>query len=331
MIWFVPIEPYEERYTEQWYRWFKDAFEKEEKEFFIVNGERLTDKIEEGQVLDVYGTHYYKFSQLMVLMDFIRRGLILDDDIIFFADLWFPGIESLQYIRNMTGKKFKIQGVLHAGTWDSHDFTFLNGMRPWAKDIEQGWLKFFDKVYLGSKFHKDLIEQRNQGITAELVVTGLPFEASEVRSPVMVEESKIVVFPHRLDPEKRPDLFDELAKRFEDMPEWKFLKTKEHTKTKEEYYRLLGISKIAVSFAEQETFGYAMLEAIANYCYPIVPCTLSYSTMDIYDGFRVNGLDEAEAKIRWVMNNPVAAMNQVIGLQKKLKEFETVNFVRKIC
>lgn len=323
MIHFVPIEPYEERYTEQWYRWFGDAFSALGVEHTFVDGEMLTSTIEIGQVLDVYGTHYYKASQMQKLMGMLREGLILDEDTIFFADLWFPGIEALQYVRDMTGAKFKIEGVLHAGTWDKHDFTYLNGMERWAMFIENGWLKFIDKVYLGSAYHKTLIMRERllgTGSGDRLKVTGLPFEWREVNQEVKKE--KIVVFPHRLDPEKGPDRFDELAEAFGGHGGWRFIKTKDICQTKEEYYQLLGKASIAVSFAEQETFGYAMLEAIANRCMPLVPDKLSYKTMDIYDGYRFNDIAEVMHRIDNFKDyeRPV----------EKLRKLSTINFIKSV-
>lgn len=326
MIWHMPLERYEERYTEQWWRWFNRAFINEKVSYRNIEGEQITTSIEEGSVLDVYGTNYYKMTQLANLIVHIQKGEVKDEDTIFFADLWFPGLEALQYIRNVTGKKFRITGVLHAGTWDKADFTYRTGMRDWGKFIEAGWLSFIDEVYVGSEFHKEIIEHY-AGAMVELPpikVTGLPFEAEEVDRTTTKEN--IVVFPHRLDPEKRPDLFEKL----DPVEGWQFLKTKDVTNSKEEYYQLLGKAKIAVSFAEQETFGYAMLEALANGCYPIVIDGLSYASMDIYKDFRVKDVNGANKKIDWVISNPEAAVRQVQEAQEKLKQYTTENFVKQI-
>jgi len=328
-IWFVPIEPYEERYTEQWYRWFKKAFEELRMNYEYVDGEALTDKVEVGVVLDAFGTNYYKASQLMKLYKLIREGEIQDNDIIFFADLWFPGIEGLQYARQLSGKKFQIQGVLHAGTWDEADFT--RPMRDWAKHIEEGWfLGVFDKIYLGSEFHKQLIIA-GAGISDDnffnrLVVTGLPFEYKEVQRPA--EKENIIVFPHRLDPEKRPEMMAYLKEELEKagITNWKCIRTKDVTKTKEEYFQLLGKSKIAVSFALQETFGYAMLECMANGCIPIVPNSLSYKTMEIYEGHRVEVIADIINMIREIELNP----DKFKISEDSLAKFSTLNFVKQI-
>lgn len=285
----LPIEPYEERYTEQWYRWFADAYKELGVDAVRINGFSLTNTIESGSVLDAYGTNVWKFSQLQRVVEMLRNDEIKDGDVLFFHDLWFPGIEALQYIRNVTGKKFYIYGILHAGTWDNADFTYRTGMRPWARHIERAWMDMFDAVFLGSQFHKDIItryciKEFPGGVFDfdKLHVTGIPFEYHEVQRLNNPKEN-IVVFPHRLDPEKNPELFDTLKQELQDKyPDWKFIKTKDVCSTKEEYYQLLGKSKIAVSFPNQETFGFAMLEAIANNCTTVVTDGLSYRTMDIY-------------------------------------------------
>lgn len=326
MIWYMPLEQYEERYTEQWYRWFKKAFQGVDVTVATVEGKQITSTIDSGSVLDAYGTNYYKMTQLANMIQHLQAGHVKDDDTIFFADLWFPGIEALQYIKNVTDAKFKITGILHAGTWDRADFTYRTGMEPWGKYIERGWLQFFDTIYVGSQYHKDIIVQHSlNGVDPDkIIVTGLPFEADEVTRTT--DKENIVVFPHRLDPEKRPEMFEQLKP----VEGWKFLKTKDVTKSKEEYYQLLGKSKIAVSFAQQETFGYAMLEALANGCYPVVVNGLSYASMPIYDNFKVNSVAEADEKIQWVIDHPEEAQKQIKHAQAQLEQYKTENFVRQI-
>jgi glycosyltransferase involved in cell wall biosynthesis len=286
MIINIPIEPYEERYTKQWDRWFKEYFKVHSRKTLTVYGSSLTTEIVDGSVLDVYGTHYYKFDQLKKIVSLLKMKVIKSGDRLFFHDLWFPGIEGIAYIRDMMKLDLRITGVLHAGTYDRNDFTFKAGMSKWGRSIEQGWLNIFDEVYLGSEYHRQLIKSTFKSKQkALLLVTGLPFKAEEVDRSTTKEN--IVVFPHRLDEEKQPEKFEQLKQELSSLyPEWKFIRTKDVCKTKEEYYQLLGKSKIAVSYAKQETFGYAMLEAIANRCHVIVPNRLSYHTMDIYKNCR---------------------------------------------
>ncbi len=325
MIFSVPIEPLQERYTEQWFRWFPDAFKELDAEFQTIEGDQLTTSIETGKVLDVYGTHFYKFSQLQKLVRMIQKRMIANHDTIFFHDLWFPGIECLAYIRQMTGLRFKIAGILHAGTWDAHDFTYP--MRPWAKHIEQGWLNIFDQVFVGSHFHRDLICEANE-VTCPVRVTGLPFNYKEVQRPQ--EKENIIVFPHRLDKEKCPEKFDRLVEALEPTLKqlgWRAMKTKDVCQTKEEYYQLLGRAKIAVSFAEQETFGFAMLEAVANGCTPVVPARLSYRSMEMYEGYRFEDFGHAVQKVKRLVER---WEDQSAHFEPYLKELEPSFVIQKM-
>ena len=199
----------------------------------------------------------------------------MDGDIVFVHDLWFPGIEALQYYRDISKIKFKIYGILHAGVYDGHDFTVQNGMRPWGRKFEKMLFQFVDKIFVATQYHKDLIQKMHWRIKSEIKVSGLFFEPTKGKG----NKENIVVFPHRLDKEKRPYMFDVLAKSY---PDWKFIKARDVCKTKGEYYDLLARSRIAVSFAKQETFGYAMLEAAANGCHCVVPDGLAYKEMPIY-------------------------------------------------
>ena len=305
-LFIVPIEKYESRYTEQWSRWIPNACEEIGITYEVIEGRSLTDKIEVGQVLDVYGTHYYKYTQLEKIVQYIKEDKIQNGDILFFADLWFPGIEGLQYIRNMTKKKFKMVGIFHAGSYDKNDFTFKTGMAHWARSIEQGWLNFFDKVFVGSEYHKRLIEDTFEVKNDLIKSTGLFFDYKEIKKRLSKQgkmaKEKIIVFPHRLDKEKQPELFDKLKDEIQnEYPDWRFIRSKDVTNSKLGYYQLLADSKISVSFALQETFGFAMIESIACGCIPLVPKRLSYDTMTIYSRHRYSSWEDLKSKLRFLM------------------------------
>lgn len=274
----IPIEDLEERYSAQWNQWFPQEFEQHGIPFQTIKGTPLTDKIETGAFLDVVGTNYWKASQLQQICALIYSGWIKNGDILFFHDLWFPGLEMIQYIKQGLGIDLKICGILHAGTYDPWDFLSQRGMAPWAGKLEESWLTFVDKVFVGTEYHKRLILFNRQNPThpSKIAITGLPIYPEEFAKPAHKEN--IVVFPHRLDPEKQPQFFDEL-KRHSPRSDWQFIKTKEVCNTKQEYYDLLNRAKIAVSFAEQETWGIAQLEALFCGCIPVVPDRLSYSEM----------------------------------------------------
>ena len=290
MVYNVPIESLEERYSAQWNIWFPNEFQKKKTQYKTLYGETLVDEIRDGSFLDVCGTNHFKASQLMQLTELLFIGEIKAGDVVFFHNLWFPGLEMLQYIRQGINIDFKLCGILHAGTYDPHDFLAKKGMSYWGKKLEEAWFSFVDKIFVATHFHKKLLLENRIVSPEKIVVTGLPIYSSEFWDSKSIKEN-IVVFPHRLDGEKNPHLFDLLKEELQ-YTGWEFVKTKDVCKTKEEYYSLLNKAKVAVSFADQETWGIAQQEALFCGCIPVVPQRLSY--IEMYDPmFQYSSFKEA--------------------------------------
>ena len=296
MLYVIPIEPLEERYSEQWLRWTKAYLKKTclRKDYRIINPPAYKS-ISRGAFLDVVNTNVYKNAQLKIILGMFQKNQVKDGDIFWFHDMWFPGLEMLAYIRDALGLKIKIYGMLHAGTYDPHDFLAKKGMRKWGKYQESAWFNIVDGIFVATNFHKKLIKKNSTGISAKKIhVTGFPMYAEEFAIPQNAydERDKIIVFPHRLDKEKQPDLFDEfkqeMLEKYLWSREYEFIKTKDVCHTKEEYYALLRRAEYAVSFALQETWGIATQEAVLCGCIPVVPNRLSYSEM-YSDVFKYDG------------------------------------------
>ncbi len=297
----VPIEPLDERYSIQWKEWFDPDTHR------WVDGSPLTDRIETGHFLDVHGTHFYKASQIQALARMLHDREIHDGDWVFFHDLWFPGLEALAYIRSAVGPKFRIAGCLHAGTWDPWDFLSLRGMQTWSRGFERTLFDIADLIFVATDYHRMLIQKTfGDLVTRRIRVTGFPiYPQSQLEVP---KEKGLVVFPHRLDPEKQPDHFNTMAKIFEGRG-YRFVMTKDVCQTKSDYYNLLARAEFAVSFAQQETWGIAMQEALFAGAVPVVPDRLSYQEMYPM-AFRFRGLfpecRRAFELIESLVANPVA-------------------------
>jgi hypothetical protein len=265
-----------------------------------VDPEPLSEKIRDGVFLDVSGTNYYKALQLAEICKRCYEGQIKNNDVFLFHDLWYPGLEMLAYIRDGMGINFKIAGILHAGSYDPHDMLAQKGMGWWAKSIEEGWMRFIDRIFVATDFHKRMLITSRDVNPNKIVVTGLPSYYEQHSS---IKKENIVVFPHRLDKEKNPHLFDDLRRvgiGFE--KGWRYAKTKTLCTTKQGYYDFLEKTKIAVSFANQETWGYAMQEALFARNIPVVPDRLSY--VELYESpFRFSSFSEAVAIIKNIILN----------------------------
>lgn len=305
----IPIEPLEDRYSEQWDRWFKQHLRTLERtrhlEHITVYGTALTDRIDDGCFLDVIGTNAYKASQLFEICKLLKDGTVTSGDVFLFHDAWFPGVEMLAYIRDAMGINFKLCGMLHAGSYDPHDFLHRVGMQRWANLLERSWLRIYDKLFVASEFHKSmvienriLISKWTVELASKIEVCNWPMDANNLfaipkQSELLLERAgagwelrkPLLVFPHRMDPEKRYWEWCLMREQFlrglhpEDKEHWYYVTTKTQCHTKARYYDTLASARIAVSFADQETFGIAMQEATLLGCIPLVPDRLAYKEM----------------------------------------------------
>jgi len=92
----------------------------------------------------------------------------------------------------------------------------------------------------------------------------------------------LILFPHRIAPEKQVDIFRDLATH---LPQYEFVVCQDQQLTKNEYHNLLGEAKIVFSANLQETLGISCYEGAVVDAIPMVPDRLSYSEM-YYDTFK---------------------------------------------
>lgn len=289
MIYYLPIEPYETRYTADWIRQFENEFKTNGVEFKTVYG-KSQSKTTGKDPLDATGTSMWKTSQMYELIKLISDGHVGDGDKVLFADIWFPGLQNLFYVRDILGLKVGVYGILHAGCYDINDFTYRHGMSKWGNDFEKSVLNGVDGIFVATNYHKKLIESL-YGVHDNIITTGIPFYADELQKYNQPKDDKLVLFPHRNAPEKNPQLFQQLKNELG--PDYQCVTTMDVCRSRDDYFSLLGKARYVVSFAEQETFGYSMLEAISLGATVFVPDGLSYKET-IPERFRYNcSLEEA--------------------------------------
>jgi glycosyltransferase involved in cell wall biosynthesis len=303
-IFIVPIEPLDERYSEQWYRWWPEGLARLGHNVSVVDPPKIFDagkKIKHGQFLDVYDTNIYKAGQAATLAQLFRDGVICDGDCVLFLDAWNPAVDQAAYMRDAGDRKVVLAGCWHAGTYDPHDFLTQKGMSPWAAYSEMAWGRALDLNFFATEFHARLFQDTRTPDPATVHVTGFPLLAQEWQQYSMPwsERPMIVVFPHRLAPEKGLEDFRQIVelyeKRYATEPETKtirWVRTRDEYRPKQVYCELLGSARVAVSTARQETWGIAMLEAASLGCHICAPDRLSYP--EIYEAKELyRSVDEA--------------------------------------
>ena len=140
-LFYMGLEPYEGRYTLQLQDWSTEVFDRRGIDYVVVPGTTIdnTKAISVGQVLDAHGRSYFGMSQMMNLVQMMRNGEVTSKDIVFFEDMFQPGMESLPYILHQVKEKHRPQIYLRclAQAVDPDDFVHVWGMSKWMSMYEQ--------------------------------------------------------------------------------------------------------------------------------------------------------------------------------------------------
>lgn len=280
---YVPLEHIEGRYTVHMDRDIISHLEKNQIEYVRIYPENAgVSSLPEGCFLNAAYTSKFKSLQMAQIAEMYERGEVDDGDRFFFSDIWFPGIENIAYMNYFHKVDAKITGVIHAGSFTDTDF--VRDMERWAKNLEDIIFDISDQVYCASEFIKADIIRKRMVNPDKLVVTGLPVDYHTLKHLNTHIKQDTVVFNGRLCDEKQPWLFDELERQVTQRlgrQDIQFVKTQNLNLDKDEYYTLLAESKVVVSYALQENFGFGVAEAAYLGCTPVLPNRLVYP--ELYD------------------------------------------------
>ena len=220
-LYYMGLESYEARYTLQLQDWNERVFGKRGIDYEIITGEELDNSkaIVTGSVLDAHGRTYYSLSQTMSLIQKMKNGEITSDDVIFYEDMFTPGLECLPYIMDQSPPEFrpKVYVRFLAQTTDPDDFLIREGMFDWMRKYEEMLDQFVDGIMVASE--EFVAHLRIAGIKAPIYVTGLPYGKEEVRGRIetntpLKERANRVGFAARWDDEKQPHFYMDLAEAY---------------------------------------------------------------------------------------------------------------------
>lgn len=301
-IYLVDIEFIPNRYSCEWKTEFPKFLRSslEEYDVVVIDGrENVPEAVTEGAFINFGGTNIYKSDQIAKLAELFTLDVIEDGDHIIFADAWHPGIINVKYMAELLNKQVYLHGLWHAGSYDKWDFLGrIIGNKPWINSAEKSFYHCYDYNWFATNFHVNMFLEGVFSDNSHLInpgnrrtiwhKTGWPMEYTKNLIEFVEFENKenIIVYPHRLAPEKRIDLFKKFSEQ-EELAGYKFVIPMEMNLSKSEYHDLLKKSKFVISFAEQETLGISVFEGLCAGCIPIVPNRLSYQEM-YPDWFKIN-------------------------------------------
>lgn len=282
-IWIFSLEPLDSRYTAQWHKNIPEVLAQAAGEKFNVrqiDGVQRTSKVTAGAFLNFSDTNYWKSSQLCNFVELLDSGEVTTNDKILFTDTWNPCITQVAYMRDLLEMNWELHGIWHAGAYDPSDILGYKMKKPWPYNAERSWFYNCDYNYYASNFHKDMF-LRNLNIEPEhqykAVRSGQPHalivQAMEQYQNVMKSEDDLVMWPHRYNADKQPDIAEALARIFN------MVITQKMSLSKDEYYKKLSESKIIFSCALHENLGISIMEGVLAGVIPVLPDRCSYAEM----------------------------------------------------
>jgi hypothetical protein len=345
------LEPYKARYTLQLQEWNTSVFDKRGINYVVVPGETLGNdqSIVTGQVLDAHGRTYFGMSQLMNLIKMMKAGELNNEDVIYFEDMFQPGIESLPYILKQIDPihRPRIYVRCLAQSIDPDDFVHVWDMQDFMAAYEYMVDSFVDGILATNE--EMVAHMKIAGWQAPIYnISGLAFGKDEVQSRVAsikpFDERKMrVVFSARWDQEKQPDFYMDLIEQwFKENPESNVEfcvcsggKLKSNSESymnrtyhmvnigqlkvyqdleKNAYYNIVNDSRVVFNCALQDWVSNTVSEADSLGCNVLYPAYRSFPETFSNDHTRLYvpwSIEDAMDKLEALLYNPHPRMGEI--------------------
>ena len=227
-LYYMGLESYEARYTLQLTEWNRRVFERRGLDVVYVPGTTIdnTQSISVGQVLDAHGRSYFSMSQMMNLVQMMKNGEVTAEDVVYFEDMFQPGIESLPYIMDQVPPELRPRIYVRclAQAIDPDDFVHVWGMAGWMSTYERMVNHFVTGVLATNE--EMVAHMRIAGWTAPIYnISGLAFGKEEVLERIdgsanirpFADRPRRVGFAARFDQEKQPGFFMDLIDMYHEL------------------------------------------------------------------------------------------------------------------
>jgi len=345
-LYYMGLESYEARYTLQLTEWNRRVFDRRGLDVVYVPGETIdnTKSISVGQVLDAHGRSYFGMSQMMNLVQLMRNGEVTSEDVIYFEDMFQPGIESLPYIMDqiLAEQRPRVYVRCLAQAIDPDDFVHVWGMAKWMDLYEKMVNEFVTGVLATNE--EMVAHMRIAGWTAPIYnISGLAFGKEEVLERIGGKENikpfnqrkRRVGFAARWDQEKQPGFFMDLIEMYGELttepcefaifqggalrsnnPEYveraRRMEAEGKLKiydnlTKNEYYALVNDTRVLFNCALQDWVSNTVSEADTLGCNVLYPAYRSFPETFADDPNRLYvpwSIDDAYHKMQNLLREP---------------------------
>lgn len=280
-IFIVPIEPIDQRYTEQWYtnipKILREEITERKLNYIVhtIDGLQLNEGTTKGAFLDFATTNTYKSKQVELISRLFNNNLVRPGDKFLVTDAWNFTITAIKYMSELLNVPVEIHSIWHAGNYDPSDILGMKMSTNWASNQERSWYYASDYNYFATFFHLNMFVNNLSVNPARAYRSGQPHTPIIEKLTPLAQNLKgfNIMFPHRLNEDKQPEIARDLNSFFD------VKLTQELNLSKEDYYKLLGNSKVVFSCSLHENLGISMMEGTLAGAIPIVPDRCSYSEM----------------------------------------------------
>lgn len=290
-LWIFDIEPHEQRYTGEWQKYLPKQLKNYIQTKNLVDWKvkivptiATSGKLPKGAFLNFAETNLYKSFQVSAFSKEVENGAVQKGDRVLFTDAWHPGVIHCKYMSYMLRLDLTIDVMWHAGSYDKNDLLGVRH-RPykiWSYAFEKSVFEAADRNYFATEYHRDLFFKEIKPYKKQSAkIVGWPMEylPDLLKGRHLHTPKDVIVFPHRISPEKQPQIFRELKPY---LRKYELIFAQGSKLSKSEYHDLLSRSRACFSASKQETLGIGTYEAMLCGAIPIVPTSLSYR--EIYGG-----------------------------------------------
>jgi hypothetical protein len=281
-IWIVPIEPIDQRYTKQWYDNIPVILAEHNNgsafNIITIDGEQPKTGTTTGAFLDFGVTNIYKSTQTAAISRLFSENQIKPGDKFLVTDAWNFVITAIRYMSDLLDIPVEIHGIWHAGAYDPTDILGMKMSKPWPHHQERAWYHACDYNYFATEFHRSMF-LRNLDIpyadTVKAIRSGQPHTpiVDELSGYFDAERDGSIIWPHRYNADKQPEIAEDLAKDLD------LVITSKQGLSKPDYYAKMGRASAIFSCALHENLGISVMEAVLAGAIPIVPDRASYAEM----------------------------------------------------
>ena len=254
---FVPQYPTPMRYQEWWLTEFPKEFRKAGLDVHVLGINKLDEMKMRRGTMSMFSPIHAAIEFECAQIDEYMNLDLKDDDILFLADISFPGFFTNALYHKKPKKCF---AFCHATSKNYRDY--FTKVHYSKFPVEEAHAQMFEVVFIGSYYHDMKIHWPNA------LVSRLPYPPLKSFNN---KKELLLVSASRPNPQK-VDI--DMECRIEERLNFPIIR-QEH-RSWEDYYKFLSKSRVLIITSFEDTFGYQIVDAVLNGCIPLAPKRCAY-------------------------------------------------------